>query len=75
MSEPWDVHEWEELVQQVCGQYLPSWTLPNVWVELFIEGYEEWYDYCEDSVCVPVFDDITGEWEICSGSCVNPILP
>ena len=53
MSEPWEVHEWEELVQEVSGQYLPSWRLPDVWVEL------------------PIFDASTGEWGICSGSCVE----
>ena len=64
MSEPWEVREWEELVQQVSGQYLPSWTLPNVWVELPFEGYEELDNDCEDRVCVPIFDDSTGEWAI-----------
>ena len=67
MSEPWEVHEWEELVQHVSGQYLPSWTQPNVWVELSFQGYEEWYNDCEDWVCVPIFDKSTGEWDIRSG--------
>ena len=45
--------------------------LPNVWVVLFFECYEERYNGCEDWVCEPIFDDSTGEWEICSGSCVE----
>ena len=45
--------------------------VPNALVELFLEGYEEWYNDCEDWVCVPIFDASTGEWEICSGSCVE----
>ena len=56
----------------MSGQYLPSWTLPNIWVELLFEGHDERYNDCEDWVCVPIFDGRTGEWEICSGSCVKP---
>ena len=59
-------------MRQVSGQYLAPWTVSDVWVELFFEFYEEWYNDCEDWVCVPLFDDSTFEWEICSGSCVKP---
>ena len=62
------------LMQQVAGQYLPSWTLPNVWEELFFEGYEEWNNDCEDWVCFSIFDGSTGEWVICSRLCVKPEL-
>ena len=55
-------------MQQILGQNLPSWTLLDVWVELLFEGYEEWHKNFEDGVCVPIFDDSTGEWEISSGS-------
>ena len=52
MNEPFVVREWWDLVQQVSGQYIPTWWLLVEWVELFLVGYEEWFS---DFVCASVW--------------------